>query len=97
MPRSYTNQYYIDSTIEIELKPSPGLAGRNYLLIQNNSVDSIYLGFDTHANQHNGLEIPAGQFYERDDSGCPQNKLYLLGAGAAGSAQKILVTEGYND
>lgn len=87
----YTNQYYLDSVTEVELRPA--LSGRTYLLIQNNSADSLYMGFDTHGSANNGLEIPAGQFYERETR-VPQNKLYLIGAGAAGSKQKILVTEG---
>lgn len=86
------NQFYLDSITEVELKDSPG--GRTYLLIQNNSADSIYLGFGTHGSSNNGLEVPAGQFYERETHP-PRGTIYLNGAGAPGSNQKILVTEGY--
>jgi len=96
MSRDYTNQFELDSVTEVELRPPPGVNGRSYLLIQNNSADSIYLGFDTHGSTNNGIEVPAGQFYERETHP-PQNKIYMKGAGAVGARQKILVTEGYSD
>lgn len=95
MARFYRSQYFVDAVIEQEIKPIKAAGGRSYLLIQNRSIDAIYINFNTHADENNGIELPAGQYYEADKS-VPNDYIYIKGAGAAGSLQAVHITEGYD-
>lgn len=94
MSRQYRQVWYVDAVTEIELKPLKLATGRVYLLIQNGSADDIYLNFGAHADANNGIVLGAGLYYERDKD-APDDYIYIKGAAAAGSLQKVHVTEGY--
>jgi hypothetical protein len=75
----------------------PGNKWRNYLMVQNNSANEIYIGFGQQvaADFSNGFFISGnGGFYEMDNR-VPFNSIYILGVVAAG--QQVLIVEGVID
>jgi len=71
----------------------PGNKWRSYLMIQNNSLANIFIGFGVQVtfDNINGFLIGAGGFYEMDTRP-PFNSIYIKGALAAN--QDIVVIEG---
>lgn len=53
---------------------------RNYLMIQNQSIADIYIGFGVHVggSNENGFLISSGGFYELDTKP-PSNSIYVRG------------------
>jgi len=68
---------------------------RNYLMFQNNSAGTIFIGFGVNVgdNGENGYAISSGGFYELDTR-VPFNSVFVLGSAAA---QQMLVIEGTID
>lgn len=90
----WSTTVYPTSTKEEELKPTRGMK-REYLFIQNNSANDIYIMEGTRATSENGITIGAGQFYERGQGGgnCPLGTIYIKGSAA--TPQRVNVEEGY--
>ena len=68
------------STQSDSFELSSGKSTRRYLLIQNNSIGTLYLNFDNDASASNGVKIPPGGYYE--PLRVPQNSLYIIGDSA---------------
>lgn len=86
---------YVNSTQPVELRP-PRDKPRTYFFLQNPSAASIYYDEGTQATAENGIEIGAGQFVELDSSqggAVPQGNVWLLGASAAPTQQRVIVRE----
>lgn len=68
---------------------------RNYLMFQNNSTATIFIGFGVNvgSNGENGFAIAAGGFYEIDRS-VPFNAIFVLGTA---NSQQLLIIEGIVD
>lgn len=98
MAKFYHQAIYVDLNTEVELKPM--LGGRIYLLIENRtsgaSLGDVYLNFDDHADVNNGVVIASGGYYELERV-APDNVLKIRGSTAAGTMQRINVTQGFRD
>lgn len=85
---------YVNAASHVELKP-PKQKRREYFFLQNLSADAIFYSEDTLATPENGIEIGAGQFIELDlrSGGVPAGHVWILGAAAAPTRQRVLVKE----
>ncbi len=88
----YTPLAFAASTTNKQLA-LPGNRWRAYLMIQNNSLGTIYVGFGVQVAQDNvnGFVIAAGGFYEMDTKP-PFNNIYIKGDLAAN--QNAVLIEG---
>jgi hypothetical protein len=86
---------YVNAVQPVELRPPHG--GRTYFFLQNNSAAEIYYDEGTQATQENGIAVGAGQFLELNASmgqAVPQGAVWLLGASASPTQQRVRVKEG---
>lgn len=91
--RFYSNTYQCKLNTEAIIKGLPG-EGRKYLLIENRSLDQIYLNFGTHPDSINGISILSGGSYELDRR-VSNDDIYIIGT--AVTDQNINITQGYDD
>lgn len=64
---------------------------RQYLLVQNKSTDSIFIGFGQKASADSSLEIGAGSTYE--PAVPPINSIYIIG-NQGGGQQVVIAIQG---
>ena len=83
----FNNGFIVGATAQKILN---GNAARGYLLIQNNSGGTMWVGFDSAPSQFTGLLLPGGSVYEA--LYVPVSVIYILGS-AAGLAG--MVVEGF--
>lgn len=86
---------YVNATQPQELRPPKD--GRTYFFLQNNSNADIYYDEGTQATPENGIAVGAGQFIELTASmghAVPQGSVWLLGAAAAPTQQRVRVKAG---
>jgi hypothetical protein len=84
---------FVNAVTEEVSKPVKGQP-RRYLLVQNASLNDIYIAEGSHANINNGITIGAGQSYERSRQDyVPQEFIFIQGSVAAPALQQINITD----
>jgi len=63
-------------TQTIPLQLLPANPDRNYLIIQNRGIASIFVAFDRPANALSGIEIAGGGFFEPETA--PKNGVWVI-------------------
>lgn len=96
--RLSTRSVYVSSTITFELD---GNGNRPYLMLQNVSGDTIFVGFGvipslnysgvTITGVSNGVELPSGSQYETPYGTAIDSSIYILSDATSGTSQLNIV------